>query len=179
MKPPLNCCGGSESDRVPLDLDQRPGLAAGFRGSSRMTGRHGVWSVKKWPGYHSSRPREKPASLSPDDFIFENEDGGFLDTDNFRKRVLHKIARKLRLLKLTFQVIGRTITTLAQKEGTIDDVQAVMRHLRTATTADVHTQEIPASVQSTINTINSDLRKSGGLNRKAQKELAKVSYCSQ
>ena len=117
------------------------------------------------------KAKRKPASLSPDDFIFENEDGGFLDTDNFRKRVLHKIARKLRLPKLTFQVIGRTIATLAQKKGTIKDVQAVMRHLRTATTADVQTQEIPASVQSTINTINSDLRKSDA--------LAKVSYCSQ
>jgi hypothetical protein len=60
--------------------------------------------------------------LLPDDFIFENEDGGFLDTDNYRKRVLHKIARELQLPKLTFQVIRRTIATLAQKKGTIKDV---------------------------------------------------------
>src|SRR6202021_4057358 len=79
-----------------------------------------------------AKGKRKSASLSPDDFIFENEDGGFLDTDNYRKRVLHKIARKLRLPKLTFQVIGRTIATLAPKKVTIKDVQAAMRHFRPA-----------------------------------------------
>jgi hypothetical protein len=44
-----------------------------------------------------AKGKRKSASLSPDDFMFENEDGGFLDTDNYRKRVLHKVARKLRL----------------------------------------------------------------------------------
>jgi hypothetical protein len=72
--------------------------------------------------------------LSPEVFIFENEDGGFLDTDNYRKRVLHKAAREFHLPKLTFQVIRRTIANLAQKKGTIKDVQGVMRHSRTATT---------------------------------------------
>ena len=117
-----------------------------------------------------SKGKRKSASLSPEVFIFENEDGGFLDTDNFRKRVLHKIARELRLPKLTFQVIRRTIATLAQKKGTIKDVQGVMRHSRTATTTDVYMQEIPASVQSTINSINSELRKSDKQSRKKSKE---------
>jgi len=112
------------------------------------------------------------ASLSPDDFIFQNEDGGFLDTDNYRKRVLHKIARELELPKLTFQVIRRTIATLAQKKGTIKDVQGVMRHSRTATTTDVYMQEIPASVQSTINSINLELRKSDTRSRKNSKQSA-------
>jgi integrase len=101
-----------------------------------------------------AKGKRKIAQLSPDDFIFENEDGGFLDTDNYRKRVLHKIARELQLPKLTFQVIRRTITTLAQKKGTVKDVQGMMRHSRTAITTDVYMQEIPASVQSTINSIN-------------------------
>jgi len=76
--------------------------------------------------------------------------GEFLDTDNFRKRVLHKLARNLGLPKLTFQVIRRTIATLAQKKGTVKDVQGVMRHSRTATTTDVYMQEIPESVQATV-----------------------------
>jgi integrase len=84
--------------------------------------------------------------------------GGFLDTDNFRKRVLHKLARDLKLPKLTFQVIRRTIATLAQKKGTVKDVQGLMRHSRTATTADVYMQEIPESVQSTVNSIHMELR---------------------
>ena len=48
-----------------------------------------------------SKGKRESAALSPDEFIFENEDGGFLDTDNYRKRVLHKIARELKLPKLT------------------------------------------------------------------------------
>ena len=119
-----------------------------------------------------SKGKRKSASVLPDDFMFENEEGGFLDTDNYRKRVLHKIARELQLPKLTFQVIRRTIATLAQKKGTIKDVQGVMRHSRTATTTDVYMQEIPASVQSTINSINSELRKSNVASRKKSKESA-------
>lgn len=92
--------------------------------------------------------------------MIENEEGGFLDMDNYRKRVLHKIARELKLPKLTFQVIRRTIATLAQKKGTIKNTQGVIRHSRTATTTGVYVQEIPASVQSTINSFNLEPRKS-------------------
>jgi integrase len=97
---------------------------------------------------------------SPEAFIFANQAGGFLDTDNYRKRVLHKLARDLKLPKLTFQVIRRTIATLAQKKGTVKDVQGVLRHSRTATTTDVYMQEIPESVQATVNSISRELRKS-------------------
>ena len=78
---------------------------------------------------------------------------------NYRKRVLHKLARDLKLPKLTFQVIRRTIATLAQKKGTVKDVQGLMRHSRTATTTDVYMQEIPESAQSTVNSIHLELRK--------------------
>lgn len=122
----------------------------------------------------AAKDKTKSALLSPDDFIFANEVGGFLDTDNYRKRVLHKLARELELPKLTFQVIRRTIATLAQKKGTVKDVQGVLRHSRTATTTDVYMQEIPASVQSTINSINRELRKSGGTHRASRKQSAKT-----
>jgi hypothetical protein len=86
--------------------------------------------------------------------------------------VLHKLARDLELPKLTFQVIRRTIATLAQKKGTVKDVQGVMRHSRTATTTDVYMQEIPESVQATVNSINRELRKSSDKNhRKTVKPL--------
>lgn len=108
----------------------------------------------------AAKDKTKSAELSPDDFIFANEIGGFLDTDNYRKRVLHKLAHELELPKLTFQVIRRTIATLAQKKGTVKDVQGLLRHSRTATTTDVYMQEIPESVQATVNSINQELRKS-------------------
>jgi integrase len=104
--------------------------------------------------------RSECPDSSPEAFIFANQAGGFIDTDNYRKRVLHKLARDLKLPKLTFQVIRRTIATLAQKKGTVKDVQGLMRHSRTATTTDVYMQAIPESVQSTVNSIHLELRKS-------------------
>jgi len=117
-----------------------------------------------------SKDKTKSPDLSPDDFIFANQDGGFLDTDNFRKRVLHKLARQLELPKLTFQVIRRTIATLAQKKGTVKDVQGVLRHSRAATTTDVYMQEIPASVQATVNSIHRELKAKAGSSVRAGKK---------
>jgi hypothetical protein len=106
--------------------------------------------------------------------------GGFLDTDNYRKRVLHKLARRLKLPKLTFQVIRRTVATLAQKKGTVKDVQGVLRHSRTATTTDVYMQEIPEGVRGTIDSIHRELMKSpkpnsggSGSKRKTSRPIAK------
>lgn len=109
--------------------------------------------------------RRRCSNPAPEAFIFPNQDGGFLDTDNFRKRVLHKLARELELPKLTFQVIRRSIATLAQKKGTVKDVQGVLRHSRTATTTDVYMQEIPESVRATVNAINLELRKAKAAGR--------------
>jgi integrase len=86
----------------------------------------------------------------PEAFIFPNREGDFMDIGNYRKRVLHRLAAELELPKLTFQVIRRTLATLAQKKGTVKDVQGVLRHFRAATTTDVFMQEIPKSVQATL-----------------------------
>jgi hypothetical protein len=64
----------------------------------------------------------------------------------------------LELPKLTFQVIRRTIATLAQK-GTVKEVQGLLRHSRAAAaTTGVYMQEISESVQATVNAINAELR---------------------
>jgi integrase len=102
--------------------------------------------------------KEKCPDASPKAFIFADANGGFMDTGNYRRRVLHKLADELKLPKLTFQVIRRTIATLAQKKGTVKDIQGLLRHLRAATTIDVYMQEIPESVQATINAIHAELR---------------------
>ena len=67
-------------------------------------------------------------------------------------------AQQLELPKLTFQVIRRTIATLAQKKRTVKDVQGVLRHSRIATTTDVYMQEIPESVQKTVDAIRAELQ---------------------
>jgi len=99
---------------------------------------------------------------SPEAFIFPNRVGGFLDSSNFRNRVLHKLAEELELPKLTFQVIRRSIATMAQRKGTVKDVQGILRHSRTATTTDVYMQELPEGVRATVNSIHKELKTGTG-----------------
>jgi integrase len=117
--------------------------------------------------------KQESSDSSPEAFIFPNLEGGFMDPDNYRKRILHKRARDLKLPKLTFQVIRRTIATLAQKKGTVKDVQGLLRHSRTATTTDVYMQEIPESVRATVEAVSKELRKKPKL-RKAGKKVVSL-----
>jgi integrase len=66
-----------------------------------------------------------------------------------------KLGDELGLPKLTFQVIRRTIATLAQKKGAPKDIKGVLRHSRLSTT-DVYMQEIPESVKETVGAINKE-----------------------
>jgi hypothetical protein len=45
-----------------------------------------------------------------------------------------------------------------RRQGTVKDVQALLRHSRAATTTDVYMQEIPESVRATVNAIHQELR---------------------
>jgi hypothetical protein len=62
----------------------------------------------------------------------------FMDSSNFRKRVLHKLAEVLDLPKLTFQVIRRTISILGKTKGHVKNIQGMMRHSKASTTTDGH-----------------------------------------
>ena len=53
-----------------------------------------------------------------------------MDSSNFRNRVLPRLAEELKLPKLTFQVIRRTIATLAQKKGGVKDIQGMLCNCR-------------------------------------------------
>jgi integrase len=96
---------------------------------------------------------------SPDAFIFANAHGGFCCSSNYRNRVLRAVAEELELPNLTFQIIRRSIATLAQKKGTVKDVQGLLRHSRAATTTDIYMQEIPEGVQATVDSTNQELRR--------------------
>jgi integrase len=108
--------------------------------------------------------RNRKHGLSADDpeaFMFPGRGGCFLDTGNYRNRVLHKLARELGLPKLTFQVIRRTIATLAKDKGHMKDIQGMMRHSRMATTAEVYMQSLESGVRSTVNSIHDELNGAG------------------
>jgi integrase len=101
---------------------------------------------------------------SPEAFIFPNarkrmgaKKNGFIRTDNYRARVLKKLAEKLGLPKLNFQVLRRTVATLAQTKGSVKDVQGILGHSKADTTVNVYMQEIEESVKQTQEAIYSEL----------------------
>jgi integrase len=77
----------------------------------------------------------KHGLVSLDAFIFPNSRGGFMDTGNYRNRILNPLAHKLGLPKLNFQVLRRTMATQAQSMGSVKDIQAHLRHAKADTTA--------------------------------------------
>ena len=54
--------------------------------------------------------------------------------NNYRARVLKKLAEQLGLPKLNFKVLRRTIATLAQKKSGVKDVQGILGHAKADTT---------------------------------------------
>jgi integrase len=110
------------------------------------------------------RKRGLPPS-DPQAFIFPSPRGSFMDTGNYRNRVLHKLAERLSLPKLTFQVIRRMIATLIKDKGHVKDIQGMMRHSRVATTTDVYMQSLQEGVRSTVNSIHDELMGTGTLGK--------------
>jgi integrase len=101
---------------------------------------------------------------SAEAFIFPNahkrngaKKNGFIRTDNYRARVLKKLAEKLGLAKLNFQVLRRTMATLAQTKGGVKDVQGILGHSKADTTVNVYMQQIEAGVKQTLEAIYSEL----------------------
>ena len=89
----------------------------------------------------------------PDDYIFPNSRGGFLDYENFEARVLDPIRVQLGLPKLNFQILRRTFATLAvgERKGTLKDVQKQLRrHTRPDTTPENYVKDIPDSVYTMV-----------------------------
>ena len=81
-----------------------------------------------------------------------------MDTGNYRNRVLIPLAEKLGLPKLNFQVLRRTTSTLAQKKGSVKDIQAHLRHAKADTTANEYMQELPESVKQMVDSVYGELR---------------------
>jgi integrase len=111
-----------------------------------------------------------PKKASPDAFIFPNADGGFMDTDNYRFRVLKPLAEELGIPKLNFQVLRRTMATQAQGMGSVKDIQAHLRHSRPDTTANEYMQALPESVRAMVGSVYLMLTK-GGQEKVAAEDL--------
>ncbi len=122
-----------------------------------------------------TKPEHRKAS--PEEFIFQNADGGFMDADNYRFRVLKPLAESLGIPKLNFQVMRRTMATQAQKMGSVKDIQANLRHSRPDTTAHEYMQELPESVQEMVGSAYAMLMK-GGENQSSDEMPQKAANAS-
>jgi integrase len=94
-----------------------------------------------------------PELIVPNAPMFPNADGGFIDTSNYRERVLKPLGESVGISKLNFQLIRRTIATRAQRLGSVKDIQSHLRHSRADTTANEYMQELPESVQQMVGTV--------------------------
>lgn len=110
------------------------------------------------------RWRQQCPDPSPEAFVFPNarkrngaRRNGFIRTDNYRARVLKPLAKKLGLPKLNFQVLRRTMATLAQNKGGVKDVQEILGHSKADTTVNVYMQSIEESVKKTQDSIYAEL----------------------
>jgi len=122
-----------------------------------------------------TKPEHRKAS--PEEFIFQNADGGFMDADNYRFRVLKPLAESLGIPKLNFQVMRRTMATQAQRMGSVKDIQAHLRHSRPDTTAHEYMQELPESVQEMVGSVYAMLMK-GGENQSSDEMPQKAANAS-
>jgi integrase len=98
-------------------------------------------------------------AVDPDAFIFPNSRGGFMDTGNYRNRVLNPLGERLGLPKLNFQVMRRTMATHAQSMGSVKDIQAHLRHANADTTANEYMQELPERVKKMVGSVYAMLTK--------------------
>ena len=105
--------------------------------------------------------RRRRIDTSPEAFMFPGRFGGPMDTGNYRRRVLHKLAEELELSKLNFQVIRRTIATLGKTKGHVKDIQGILRHSKASTTTDVYMQSLEPEVRTAINSIHEELMGTG------------------
>jgi integrase len=108
--------------------------------------------------------KQEGPDCSPGAFIFPNSrkrngamKNGFIRTDNYRARALKKLAEELGLEKLNFQVLRRTIATLAQTKGNVKDVQGILGHTKADTTVNVYMQQIEEGVKRTLDAIYAEL----------------------
>ena len=112
--------------------------------------------------YKLEQQAVSPELVLPEAPMFPNTSGGFIDTSNYRERVLKPLGDSVGIERLNFQVIRRTIATRAQNLGSVKDIQSHLRHSRADTTANEYMQALPESVQQMVGTVYAMLTSNAG-----------------
>jgi integrase len=90
----------------------------------------------------------------PEAFLFATSRGTPIAPNNFRKRVLEKAAKAAGITPVDHRALRRSCATYMQKDGSVKDIQAHLRHSRPNVTAEVYMREIPASVRSAVESLD-------------------------
>lgn len=100
------------------------------------------------------------------DFIFGTKKGKTRTLSNIHQHIMRPVREKLGLPLLNFQVLRRTMATLAQHKGSLKDIQTHLRHKSPDMTATEYIQEIPESVKMMINAVHADVMKPKRIEKK-------------
>jgi integrase len=102
---------------------------------------------------------EATTATSPDDLLFPStRTRGPMWPSRWLATRLRPVARRLGITTpVTFQVLRRSFATNVQQKGSAKDVQTHLRHSRIATTLEIYTQPVAASVRAMVNAYAEDI----------------------
>lgn len=83
------------------------------------------------------------------DYLFPNENGGFLHSGNYQKRVLKELGQLAGIKEVSFRILRRTVSTHAQALGSPRDIATLMRHKKVQLAQDTYIQAIESTVRET------------------------------
>lgn len=109
------------------------------------------WHAVQWDYEEKDRHNE------PDDYVFPAPDGGFWWKENYQRRVLSEIAKRAEVPRVNFQIIRRSVGTWVNALGSMKDAQAVLRHKKMETTANVYAQAVDETVRNTLEKMDAKL----------------------
>jgi integrase len=109
------------------------------------------WHVVQW-----DLP-EKERHNGAADFVFPAPDGNFWWKENYQRRVLAEIAKRAEVPRVNFQIIRRSVGTWVNALGSMKDAQAVLRHKKVETTANIYAQAVDETVRATLDKLDAKL----------------------
>jgi integrase len=107
-------------------------------------------ALMSWYGNGAGKYAKDGTTYVPpndDDYIFPNSDGGFIQKENYQKRVLTPLAKEAGISKVNFQILRRTVATHAQHLGSPKDISVVLRHKKVEVAQQHYVQKIEQSVK--------------------------------
>ncbi len=92
---------------------------------------------------------------SEPEYVFTDTKGGFIDANNWRRRVFNKVLEKANLRKIRIHDLRHTYATLRiSKNDNIDDVSKQLGHFSTKFTLDVYNHWMPGKKKAEVDALD-------------------------